>query len=228
MIERLRVNQVDVSIGNVRILSRLTITVANGEMVGLIGRNGAGKTTLLRTILGVLRPQQGDILFEGSSLLGLSTHYRAKLGIGYMPEERGLIGALSVRQNLAVPVWARKLNDLDTRIARICNIVPEIKDLMDSPALSLSGGQQKLVALGRALMCGDKMLLLDEPFEGVSPVLSQRLTEAIGRARNDGVTILLAQSDRKGRGADFDRIVHIERGANVVEAPIDSKISLTV
>src|SRR5690606_24583750 len=128
-----------------------------------IGRNGAGKTTLLRTILGVLHPQQGDILFEGASLRGMSIHERAKLGIGYMPEERGLIGALSVRQNLAVPVWARKLDDLDLRIERVCNIVPEVKEFMDSPALSLSGGQQKLVALGRALMCGDKMLLLDEP-----------------------------------------------------------------
>jgi len=217
MTARLSVNEIDVLIGKVNILSKFSIRVGDGEMVGLIGRNGAGKTTLLRTILGILHPKQGDIQFQGCSLLGVATNARAQLGIGYMPEDRGLIGALTVRQNLAIPVWARKLDDLEERIARVCEIVPELNQFMNSPALSLSGGQQKLVALGRALMCGSKMLLLDEPFEGVSPVLSQRLVEAVGRARDEGVTILLAQSDRKGRESDFDRVVFIERGANVYE-----------
>lgn len=212
---RIRVTGIDVLIGKANILSRFSLHVGDGEMVGLIGRNGAGKTTLLRTILGVLRPQQGDIEFEGRSILEVPTHARVRLGIGYMPEERGLIGALTVRQNLAIPAWARKLEDVEERIARVCKIVPELNQFMDSPALSLSGGQQKLVALARALMCGGKMLLLDEPFEGVTPVLAQRLVEAVGRARDEGVTILLAQSDRKGRESDFDRTVLIERGANV-------------
>jgi branched-chain amino acid transport system ATP-binding protein len=170
---------------------------------------------LLKTVLGLLRPEGGDVQFDGRTMLGMPAHERVCLGIGYMPEDRGLVGALSVRQNLAIPVWARGLHDLNARMEQVCAMVPELHEFMDSPALSLSGGQQKLVALGRALMCGEKLLLLDEPFEGVSPVLSQRLVEAVGRARASGVSILLAQSDRKGQASDFDRLIFIERGANV-------------
>ncbi len=215
MTDRIRICGIDVLIGKARILTGFSLHVADGEMVGLIGRNGAGKTTLMRTILGVFRPQQGDIQIEGRSILGLPTYVRARLGIGYMPEDRGLVGALTVRQNLAIPAWARKLEGVEDRIARVCAIVPELNGFMDSPASSLSGGQQKLVALGRALMSDGKVLLLDEPFEGVSPVLARRLVEAVGRARNEGVTILLSQSDRTGQASDFDRTVLIERGANV-------------
>jgi len=217
MRSRLQVNQVDVNIGQTRILTKFTLEVKDGEMVGLIGRNGAGKSTLLRSILGMRSLKGGDIAINGQTLEGVAPHERARLGIGYMPEDRGLIGGLSVRQNLALPVWARKLKDLDMRLERVAAIVPELNDLMALPALTLSGGQQKLAALGRAIMCGDKLLLLDEPFEGVSPILSQRLIEAIGRARASGIAILLAQSDRKGRESDFDRFVKIERGANVFE-----------
>lgn len=215
MKNRLAVDRVDVNLGRSSILSGFSLDISDGEMVGLIGRNGAGKTTLLRTILGILAPQQGDIRFEGGSVLRSSTHERVGLGIGYMPEDRGLVGALTVRQNLAVPIWARRLSDLEARLKRVCTLVPELNQFLNSPALSLSGGQQKLVALGRALMCGEKLLLLDEPFEGVSPVLSQRLVEAVGRARAAGVSILLAQSDRKGQQSDFDRLIFIERGVNV-------------
>lgn len=217
MSARLQVNQVDVNIGQARILSSFSIEIGDGEMVGLVGRNGAGKSTLLRTILGMLPARIGDVKFDGNSLAGVSPHERARLGIGYMPEDRGLIGGLSVRQNLSLPVWARKRKDLDERLERVMEIVPELRELMELPALTLSGGQQKLAALGRAIICGDKLLMLDEPFEGVSPILSQRLIEAIGRARATGISILLAQSDRKGRQSDFDRFVKIERGANVLE-----------
>jgi len=217
MNSRLQVSQVDVNIGQTRILSGFSLDIQDGEMVGLIGRNGAGKSTLLRTILGMLSVKNGDITFKGKSLVGVAPYERARLGIGYMPEDRGLIGGLTVRQNLALPVWARKLKDLDARLERVTAIVPELRELMALPALTLSGGQQKLAALGRAIMCGDKLLMLDEPFEGVSPVLSQRLIEAIGRARASGIAILLAQSDRKGRESDFDRFVKIERGVNVFD-----------
>lgn len=215
MKQRLSVDRVEVNLGKACILAGFSLDIGDGEMVGLIGRNGAGKTTLLRTILGLLRPEKGNVRFDEQSVLGLPAQERVRLGMGYMPEDRGLIGALSVRQNLAIPVWARGLHDLDARMDHVCAMVPELHQFMDSPALSLSGGQQKLVALGRALMCGEKLLLLDEPFEGVSPVLSQRLVEAVGRARASGVSILLAQSDRKGQASDFDRLIFIERGANV-------------
>jgi len=214
MTERLRVEKIRVSLGKVEILSNFSLTMGNGEMVGLIGRNGAGKTTLLRTVLGILQPHDGDVSLNGKSLLRIPTYRRAAFGIGYMPEDRGLIGALTVQENLAIPVWARGLNDLQARLDRVAELVPELRTHWNAPALSLSGGQQKLVALGRASMCGEKLLLLDEPFEGVSPVLAQRLVEAIGRARAQGASILLAQSDRKGRPSDFDRFVYIERGTN--------------
>lgn len=215
MTVRIAIESADVSIGKVRILSGFSLHINDGEMVGLVGRNGAGKTTLLRAILGLLPTQRGDIRFAGASILSMPVHQRAALGIGYMPENRGLIGALSVRQNLCIPLWAQRIGQADMRMARVCSIMPELESFMASPAQALSGGQQKLVALARALLCGDRLVILDEPFEGVSPVLAQRLVEAVGRAREHGTTILLAESDAKGRRSGFDRIVGIERGANL-------------
>src|SRR5690606_16693190 len=138
MSSRLQVNQVDVNIGQARILSGFSIDIRDGEMVGLVGRNGAGKSTLLRTILGMLPARNGDITFDGQRLAGVSPHERARLGIGYMPEDRGLIGGLTVRQNLALPVWARKRKDLDERLERVIEIVPELRELLALPALTLS------------------------------------------------------------------------------------------
>jgi branched-chain amino acid transport system ATP-binding protein len=164
----LRLDGVSVSIGPVTILRGVNLDVAAGQFAGLIGRNGAGKTTLLRTIMGLLRPAAGTLDFLDSDLAALPTHKRAALGIGYMPEDRRLVPALSAEENILLPAWAGDADDAPAQLASIYRTIPELDALRARKALQLSGGQQKLVALGRALMAGRKLLLLDEPFEGVA------------------------------------------------------------
>ena len=209
----LRLDGVSVSIGPVTILRGVSLEVATGEFAGLIGRNGAGKTTLLRTVMGLLRPVAGTLDFTGHALAALATHRRAALGIGYMPEDRRLIPALSAEENILLPAWAGGADDAPAQLARIFEIIPELTALRDRKALQLSGGQQKLVALGRALMAGRKLLLLDEPFEGVAPVLARRLAEVIAGLRQSGLSVILAESSMTHAHGLLDRVFTIDRGA---------------
>jgi branched-chain amino acid transport system ATP-binding protein len=209
----LRLDGVSVSIGAVTILRAVNLDVAAGEFVGLIGRNGAGKTTLLRTIMGLLRPAAGTLEFAGRGLAAVPTHGRAGLGIGYMPEDRRLIPGLSAEENILLPAWAIDAQDAQTQLARILETIPELTALRARKALQLSGGQQKLVALGRALMAGRKLLLLDEPFEGVAPVLARRLAEVIAGLRQSGLSVILSESSMTHAHGLLDRVFTIDRGS---------------
>lgn len=212
---RLAVDKVDVAVGKTQILRGVSLSVGVGELVALVGRNGAGKTTLLKAIMGINRLLSGRIDIDSQSIASMPTHGRAQLGIGYMPEDRGLIAGLTVEQNLMVPCWAQKLPNIDYRLAHVLSLIPELKQHLKVKALSLSGGQQKLAALARALMHGEKLLLLDEPFEGVSPALSKRLIEVVSCARAEGLSILVSQSETKYSLSVFDRLFAIDRGENV-------------
>lgn len=212
----LTVESVHVSIGTVQVLRSLRLAVPPQSMVGLIGRNGAGKTTLLRTVMGHLTPTQGRITFEGQDLATVPRHARAALGIGYMPEDRGLVPELSVEENILVPLWATGARNQRERLDFIYGVLPELAQMRERRALLLSGGQQKLVALARALGVGTRLLLLDEPFEGVAPALSMRLGEVIAGLRGGSVSVLIAQSDLNHSRKLVDAEVVIERGANVV------------
>jgi len=209
----LRIDQVDVSIRSVQVLRRVSFELPTGSMAGLIGRNGAGKTTLMKSIMGLLRPAGGALRFEGRDLAALPTHGRAALGIGYMPEDRRLIPDLTVEENVLVPAWAVRVPNARARLERIFEYIPEVKALRPRKGLQLSGGQQKLVALGRALMCGTRLLLLDEPFEGVAPALAQRLAEVVGELRKEGMSVLVSESDLQHSERMVDRIVAIDRGS---------------
>ena len=209
----LRLDGVSVSIGPVTILRAVNLDVAAGEFVGLIGRNGAGKTTLLRTIMGLLRPASGKLDFGGRELAALATHRRAELGIGYMPEDRRLVPGLSAQENILLPAWAVGTEDMQAQLARIFETIPELTALRARKALQLSGGQQKLVALGRALMAGRKLLLLDEPFEGVAPVLARRLAEVISGLRKSGLSVILSESSMTHAHGLLDRVFTIDRGS---------------
>jgi len=209
----LRLDGVSVSIGPVTILRGVNLDVAAGEFAGLIGRNGAGKTTLLRTIMGLLRPAGGTLDFLDRDLAALPTHKRAALGIGYMPEDRRLVPALSAEENILLPAWAGDADDAPAQLASIYRTIPELDALRFRRALQLSGGQQKLVALGRALMAGRKLLLLDEPFEGVAPVLARRLAEVIAGLRQSGLSVILAESSMTHAHGLLDRVFTIDRGA---------------
>jgi branched-chain amino acid transport system ATP-binding protein len=210
----LKIEDVHVSIQTVVALRGLSLTLESGRMVGLVGRNGAGKTSLMRTVMGHLRPTQGRILFEGQDLAALPAHARAGLGIGYMPEDRGLVPELTVEENILVPVWVNKRLDASRRLNLVYGVLPELLEMRTRRALLLSGGQQKLVALARALAVGTRLLLLDEPFEGVAPVLARRLSEVIAGLKGSEVSVLTAQSDLNHSRHLLDAEVVIERGAN--------------
>ena len=212
----LRIESIHVAIQSVQVLRGLSLEVNSGTMVGLVGRNGAGKTTLMRSVMGHLAPSQGRILFEGQDLAAIPKHARATLGIGYMPEDRGLVPELTVEENILVPVWTSKTLKEAARLKFVYEVLPELMEMRHRRALLLSGGQQKLVALARALAVGTRLLLLDEPFEGVAPALSQRLGDVIGNLRGGQMAVLISQSDLNHSRRLVDTEFVIERGANAV------------
>jgi branched-chain amino acid transport system ATP-binding protein len=209
----LTVEGLDVSIQSVRILRGVSLEVKAGQLAGLIGRNGAGKTTLMRSIMGLLPPSAGRIALDGRPLAGVPPHQRARLGIGYMPEDRRVIPQLSVDENVLLPAWAAGARDGGARLARIQEMIPEVRALGERRGLQLSGGQQKLVALARALVAGTKLLLLDEPFEGVAPVLARRLAEVIALLKREGLAVVLSESDLTHSRELLDVVFRIDRGA---------------
>ncbi len=204
-----------VSIQNVEVLRGLSLTIAPGQLVGLIGRNGAGKTTVMRTLMGHLPLLGGSLSFDGKTLKGQAAHERARLGIGYMPEDRGLVPELTVEENICVPLWTQPMLPLKERLEFVYQVLPELLPMRERKAMLLSGGQQKMVALARALTIGQRLLLLDEPFEGVAPALSQRLSEVVGGLRGSGLSVLISQSDQNHASSMLDATVVIERGANL-------------
>ena len=208
----LKVENLDVSIGPIPIIRNASLTVNEGEMCGLIGRNGAGKTTLLRALMGAI-PASGKAEFENVDLVTLPAHGRAALGIGYMPEDRRLVPEFTVEENIRLPTWSTLVDGVDTRLEWIFSIMPEVARFKDRRALELSGGQQKMVALARALMAGTRILLLDEPFEGLAPALARRLGEVLANLKSQGVSVLIAESNELHVLDLLARAYYIERGA---------------
>jgi branched-chain amino acid transport system ATP-binding protein len=216
----LRVEDITVAISAVTILRGLSFAVETGAIVGLVGRNGAGKTTTMRSIMGLTHLSSGRIDLDGNKLNGTSSYLRARLGIGYLPEDRRLVGTLSVRDNLLIPAEASGIPDYYERLDRIFDLMPELKEWSARRASTLSGGQQKMVALARAFVNGRKLLLLDEPFEGVSTALSRRLAQTVRdfQQTEHNLTVLVAESDLKRAAMLAGRAFVIERGEVVEEA----------
>jgi len=211
----LSIAKLNVAIQSVQILREVSLELPTGTMAGLIGRNGAGKTTLMRSIMGLLKIGSGAVSFDGADLIAAPTHARTRLGIGYMPEDRRLIPDLTVEENVLVPAWAAHVPDAEARLKKVYKLIPELREFAPRKGLQLSGGQQKLAALGRALMCGTKLLLLDEPFEGVAPALAQRLVEVVANLKEEGMSVILSESDLQHSERMVDRIIVIDRGSIV-------------
>jgi branched-chain amino acid transport system ATP-binding protein len=179
-----------------------------------VGRNGAGKTTTLKSVVGLVPVASGEIRVDGRDVTHVPPHQRPRLGLGYLPgylpEDRRLIGSFTVEENLLLPVWATRLPEPQGLLQRLYELMPELRPLARRRAAALSGGQQKMVALARAMMTGTRLLLLDEPLEGLSPGLSRRLAEIIRGLR--GVTVLVTESDVNRMRLLTERVYTIERG----------------
>jgi branched-chain amino acid transport system ATP-binding protein len=212
MSDVLDIRGLSVAIAGTPVLNDAALSVAPGSFAGLVGRNGAGKTTLMRVIMGLLPIRAGAVTFLGNDLRATQPQKRAGLGIGYMPEDRRLIPELTAEENVLIPAWANHDRDAAQRLEFVYGILPEVRQFAPRRAVALSGGQQKLVALARALMSGRRLLLLDEPFEGIAPALARRLVEAIAAMRATGVAVLLSESDYVHSGDLVDRLYVIERG----------------
>jgi branched-chain amino acid transport system ATP-binding protein len=207
----LRLETLEVAIAGTPIIRGAEIEIADGSVCGLIGRNGAGKTTLMRAIMGLVPARSGEIRFGDEALTTAPAHRRARAGIGYMPEDRKLVPDFSVRDNILLPIWATGASD--ERLPWIFTLMPELAAMAERHASQLSGGQQKMVALARALMAGSKLLLLDEPSEGLAPALVQRIVEVLANLRGTGLSVLIAESNDTHLGALFDQTIVIERGS---------------
>jgi branched-chain amino acid transport system ATP-binding protein len=207
-----RVSDLNVSIGPIPVIRGASFALEQGEMCGLIGRNGSGKTTLFRAIMGAI-PASGMVELGSIDLLALPAHLRVAHGIGYMPEDRRLVAEFTVEENVRLPALSLKMSGADRRLDWIFGLMPEVAHFRARPSLELSGGQQKMVALARALMAGTRMLLLDEPFEGLAPALARRLGEVLANLKTEGVSVLIAESNEVHVADLLSRVFRIERGS---------------
>jgi len=190
--ELLEVDQIQTFIGQFHILENVSLRVAKGSITVMLGRNGAGKTTTLKSILGLTPPREGKVIFDGMEIQGKRAFNIANLGIGYVPEHRAIFRALSVMENLKLA--ERKKGDFDRNSDFIFNLFPDLKRLYKLPGNHLSGGQQQMLAVARALVPDNKLLLIDEPSEGLAPILIQQMMEAI-RVLSEKTTILLVEQN---------------------------------
>jgi branched-chain amino acid transport system ATP-binding protein len=202
-----------VDIQNSRILRGISLRVAAGQLICLVGRNGAGKTTTFRTIMGYLKPVSGRIVFEGEPIEGTPTHRIAQRGVGYAPEESQVFGDLTVAENIELPTWTRpRGRDAKTRIDLAYEIFPKLRQYATRGGNQLSGGERKMVSIARALALDPTLLLLDEPFEGLSPAIIPSISEGIASIRRLGHGVLMAESNVHHIPDYADALYVLERG----------------
>jgi len=194
----LEVQDIHTSYGNIRALKGISLKVERGEIVTLIGSNGAGKTTTLKTIIGTLKPERGEIQFDGRRIDRLSTDKVVRLGIAQSPEGRRIFARMSVLENLELGAFARAdRHNVAADMARVLALFPRLDERLHQKGGTLSGGEQQMLAIGRALMASPKLLLLDEPSMGLSPILVETIFETIGNIRRQGTTILLVEQNAR-------------------------------
>jgi branched-chain amino acid transport system ATP-binding protein len=194
----LEVKNVRAAYGRIEAIKDISLTVDKGEIVVIVGRNGAGKTTTLKTISGILKPRQGQILFEGKDITGMSAHNIARLGLNMVPEGRQIFADQTVADNLGLGLNSRRLDKktADETLERVFALFPRLKERLKQQAGTLSGGEQQMLAMSRALMSGPKLLMLDEPSLGLAPIVVSTILETIQDLSRQGITILLVEQMR--------------------------------
>ena len=214
----LALDQLAVSIQGSLILRGISLRVGAGELVCLVGRNGAGKTTTFRTIMGYLKPVSGSVHFKDMALVGVATHRIAQAGIGYSPEESQVFADLTVAENIELPTWTRpRGRPAKERIDLAYDIFPKLRQYATRGGDQLSGGERKMVSIARALALDPQMLLLDEPFEGLSPAIIPVITDGIASIRKLGHGVLMAESNIHHIPEYADRLYVLERGEIIYE-----------
>ncbi|PTB94231.1 ABC transporter ATP-binding protein [Marinobacter sp. B9-2] len=220
----LKLENVSARIDNVEVLRNISVELPGGSIVAVVGRNGAGKTTLLKAIMGLLNLEEGDISFEGQSLSKVKAYERVLLGIGYAPQERVMFPSMTVEENLRFPCQIARYSkeQIAERLKLTLEIVPQLEELLPRSGAALSGGQGKMAALGRALMVGSHMVLLDEPFQGLAPALAAQYSDALQRLHKKmpDLSIVITESNA-GLLKDIpDKVMYIERGALLPEPAV--------
>ena len=195
--------------GESHVLHGMDFHIMPGEVVTLLGRNGAGKTTTMKSIMGIVGRRTGSVAFDGQELIGLPSNRIARLGIAFCPEERGIFASLNVEENLLLPPAVR---DGGLPLATIFELFPNLKERLASQGTKLSGGEQQMLAIARILRTGARLLLLDEPTEGLAPVIIQQIGRTIKRLKAEGFTILLVEQNFRFAATVADRHYVVERG----------------
>ena len=208
----LQFEHVDTYYGQIHILQDSHLVVGEGELVCLLGGNASGKSTTLKTTLGIVKPRTGRVLFDGEDVTGQKTSYRIGRGMAIVPENRRLFGDMSVRENLELGATLRRGEDLSEDFDRVHSLFPRLHERKDQLACTLSGGEQQMVAMGRALMSKPKLLLMDEPSEGLAPVIVQQLEGIIASLRQEGLGVLLVEQNLYSALAVADRVFILETG----------------
>ncbi|ELY46071.1 ABC transporter ATP-binding protein [Natronorubrum sulfidifaciens] len=211
----LEIEDITVTLDKATVLEDVSIRIEPGETVALIGRNGAGKTTTFRTVMGQTSIQNGSIRVRGTDLTDQPSRSRIQHGIGFAPEDRRLFTTLTVEDNIQMSTWGSDSisdEEFQTRREQILDIFPEMEEFLDRPAGQLSGGEQKMVTVGRALASDPDIVLLDEPFEGLAPSVRERFREGVERIKDLGISIVVAESNVRHAGEIADRGYVIERG----------------
>jgi len=209
----LKVQELNAWYDHSHIIQGVSFEVHAGEIVTFMGRNGAGKTTTLRTMMGLVQKCKGEVLFEGASLLGQPTHIRYQKGLAYVPEERRIVPSLTVEENLQLGVLASTLRgEMSALVEEIAQTFPRLKERLHQEGTSLSGGEQQMLAIARAMMARPRMILLDEPSEGIMPILVDEMFELFTRMKQQGTTILLVEQNVERALSISDRAYIFDQG----------------
>jgi branched-chain amino acid transport system ATP-binding protein len=216
----LSVKNLEAWYGESHILHGINFDVRPGEVVTLLGRNGAGKTTTLKSVMGILGKRTGSVMFEGKDLIRLPSEKIARLGVAFCPEERGIFSSLDVKENLMLPPTIRSGG---MSVEQIFELFPNLKERLSSQGTKLSGGEQQMLAIARILRTGARFLMLDEPTEGLAPVIIQQIGRMISRLKSEGFTILLVEQNFRWASTLADRFYVVEHG-KVIDAFSNSEL----